>query len=254
MVSSASRSSLQPRRPRPFSDVTPPPARHWLIHSTLLDSGQWRRSLRPDPRWRRRGLQEGGGEAACGARPAGRWARWPAGPPLPSATAAESGRQFWNQSAKLPGSIQPVCGAQHPPLDPQLTKKHLLLEEEACVRTPLQKQQSLPLRPVIPLVTRISDQNALGAAPMTLREKTRPEKFWQLLSSHNTDLDELRKCSWPGVPREVWPVTWRLLSVSTRSCDAGVWGDCAEPGTCAARPSLCPVTRVSSSQTWSSES
>ncbi|NXT87428.1 TB22B protein, partial [Anhinga rufa] len=84
--------------------------------------------------------------------------------------------------------------------------------EEACVRTPLQKQQSLPLRPVIPLVARISDQNASGAPPMTVREKTRLEKFRQLLSSHNTDLDELRKCSWPGVPREVRPVTWRLLS------------------------------------------
>ncbi|XP_033925563.1 TBC1 domain family member 22B [Melopsittacus undulatus] len=225
--------------------------------------------------------------------------------------AAESGRQFWKRSAKLPGSIQPVYGAQHPPLDPRLTKNFIkdrskanalpmkskkassfhefarntsdawdigddededfssssssfqtlnskvakataaqVLEnhsklrakperaqsalgdvptnckvikssseaqlsrtsEEACVRTPLQKQQSLPLRPVIPLVARISDQNASGAPPMTVREKTRLEKFRQLLSSHNTDLDELRKCSWPGVPREVRPVTWRLLS------------------------------------------
>ncbi|NWV78858.1 TB22B protein, partial [Dasyornis broadbenti] len=226
--------------------------------------------------------------------------------------AAESGRQFWKRSAKLPGSIQPVYGAQHPPLDSRLTKNFIkdrskatglpmkskkassfhefarstsdawdigddededfssssstslqtlnskvakataaqVLEnhsklrvkpercqpalgdlptnckviksssedqlsrtsEEACVRSPLQKQQSLPLRPVIPLVARISDQNASGAPPMTVREKTRLEKFRQLLSSHNTDLDELRKCSWPGVPREVRPVTWRLLS------------------------------------------
>ncbi|CAM9138616.1 unnamed protein product [Bubo scandiacus] len=195
-------------------------------------------------------------------------------------------------------SIQPVCGAQHPPLDPRLTKNfikdhskanalpmkskkassfhefacntsdawdigddededfsssssslqtlnskvakataaqvlenhsklrvkperaqsalsdHLLLAEDACVWTPLQKQQSLPLQPVIPLVTQISDQNASGAPPAMLREKTCLEKFQQLLSSHNMDLDEyeLRKCSWPGVPREVWPVTWHLLS------------------------------------------
>ncbi|XP_074748836.1 TBC1 domain family member 22B-like [Strix uralensis] len=47
---------------------------------------------------------------------------------------------------------------------------------------------------------------------MMVREKTHLEKFWQLLSRHSTDLDELRKCSWPGVPREVRPVTWRLLS------------------------------------------
>ncbi|KAL8168421.1 UNVERIFIED_CONTAM: hypothetical protein K2H54_003954 [Gekko kuhli] len=84
--------------------------------------------------------------------------------------------------------------------------------EDGYMRNPLHKQQSLPLRPIIPLVARISDQNASGAPPMTVREKTRLEKFRQLLSSHNTDLDELRKCSWPGVPREVRPVTWRLLS------------------------------------------
>lgn len=73
----------------------------------------------------------------------------------------------------------------------------LLFAEEACVRTPLQKQQSLPLRPVIPLVARISDQNASGAPPMTVREKTRLEKFRQLLSSHNTDLGECGR-GWEG--------------------------------------------------------
>uniref|UniRef100_A0A671QDC3 TBC1 domain family member 22B-like n=1 Tax=Sinocyclocheilus anshuiensis TaxID=1608454 RepID=A0A671QDC3_9TELE len=76
----------------------------------------------------------------------------------------------------------------------------------------LQKQQSLPVRPVIPLVARISDQNASGAPPMTVREKTRLDKFKQLLASPNTDLEELRKHSWSGIPREVRPVTWRLLS------------------------------------------
>ncbi|XP_058589753.1 TBC1 domain family member 22B isoform X3 [Neofelis nebulosa] len=92
--------------------------------------------------------------------------------------------------------------------DAQLSRN----SSDTCLRNPLHKQQSLPLRPIIPLVARISDQNASGAPPMTVREKTRLEKFRQLLSSHNTDLDELRKCSWPGVPREVRPITWRLLS------------------------------------------
>ncbi|XP_074092486.1 TBC1 domain family member 22B isoform X2 [Macrotis lagotis] len=224
--------------------------------------------------------------------------------------AGDNSKQFWKRSAKLPGSIQPVYGAQHPPLDPRLTKNFIkerskvnavplknkkassfhefarntsdawdigddededfstssfqtlnskvalataaqVLENhsklrvkpersqstateitanfkviksssdaqlsrnsgDTCLRNPLHKQQSLPLRPIIPLVARISDQNASGAPPMTVREKTRLEKFRQLLSSHNTDLDELRKCSWPGVPREVRPVTWRLLSI-----------------------------------------
>ncbi|KAL4646306.1 TBC1 domain family member 22B isoform X2 [Arapaima gigas] len=82
----------------------------------------------------------------------------------------------------------------------------------STVRTPLQKQQSLPLRPIIPLVARISDQNASGAPPMTVREKSRLDKFRQLLASPNTDLEELRRHSWSGIPREVRPITWRLLS------------------------------------------
>lgn len=56
------------------------------------------------------------------------------------------------------------------------------------VRSTLQKQQSLPVRPIIPLVARISDQNASGAPPMTVREKSRLDKFKQLLGSPNTDL------------------------------------------------------------------
>lgn len=75
----------------------------------LARSGQWRRSPRPDPRWRRRGLRAGGGEAACGgpppssalrrcaAGPAGRWARslarWLAGRARPSPTLRHGGRE-----------------------------------------------------------------------------------------------------------------------------------------------------------------
>nr|XP_055023627.1 TBC1 domain family member 22B isoform X2 [Misgurnus anguillicaudatus] len=81
-----------------------------------------------------------------------------------------------------------------------------------AARNTLHKQQSLPVRPIIPLVARISDQNASGAPPMTVREKTRLDKFKQLLASPNTDLEELRKHSWSGIPREVRPITWRLLS------------------------------------------
>ncbi|XP_029975501.1 TBC1 domain family member 22B isoform X2 [Salarias fasciatus] len=84
--------------------------------------------------------------------------------------------------------------------------------QASSVRSTLQKQQSLPVRQLIPLVARISDQNASGAPPMTVREKSRLDKFRQLLASPNTDLEELRKHSWSGIPREVRPVTWRLLS------------------------------------------
>uniref|UniRef100_A0A8C7P9Z9 Rab-GAP TBC domain-containing protein n=1 Tax=Oncorhynchus mykiss TaxID=8022 RepID=A0A8C7P9Z9_ONCMY len=80
------------------------------------------------------------------------------------------------------------------------------------VRSTLQKQQSLPVRPIIPLVARISDQNSSGAPIMTVRDKSRLDKFKYLLSCPNTDLEELRKHSWSGIPREVRPITWRLLS------------------------------------------
>ncbi|XP_024915153.1 TBC1 domain family member 22B isoform X1 [Cynoglossus semilaevis] len=238
--------------------------------------------------------------------------------------ATENKINFWRRNAKVPGSVQPVYGAQHPPLDPRLRclypketkpkfnnlkskktcsfhefarstndawdiddgedeelagcptlpfsmpsalqskstqeqqqQQHQVVDTErsisdrldleaennqdtqeeevdeancehfngkvvkstseaqlssSSVRSTLQKQQSLPVRPIIPLVARISDQNASGAPPMTLREKSRLDKFKQLLASPNTDLDELRKHSWSGIPREVRPITWRLLS------------------------------------------
>uniref|UniRef100_A0A4W3JJV6 TBC1 domain family, member 22a n=1 Tax=Callorhinchus milii TaxID=7868 RepID=A0A4W3JJV6_CALMI len=78
-------------------------------------------------------------------------------------------------------------------------------------KTPLQKQQSLPSRPTIPLVARITDQNISDAPLMTEREMSRLEKFRYLLAEPNTDLD-LRKCSWSGIPKPVRPITWKLLS------------------------------------------
>lgn len=112
----------------------------------------------------------------------------------------------------------------------------LFLAEEACVRSPLQKQQSLPLRPVIPLVARISDQNASGAPPMTVREKTRLEKFRQLLSSHNTDLGEWQRGRlWAGRRRQrgdPWKkhgyrLKQRLLQAGKSSCQ-----QCYKRGSC----------------------
>ncbi|XP_031421739.1 TBC1 domain family member 22B isoform X1 [Clupea harengus] len=233
--------------------------------------------------------------------------------------ATDSRIHFWKRNTKVPGSLQPVYGAQHPPLDPRIPRAFLKdtpksnstqnvkskkassflefarstndawdiddeededllmgaappapvphsrptvptflptqpdsdseshpsdtlgpLRSEPChdqqmsddrstngrvvrsnseaqlntssVRSSLQKQQSLPVRPIVPLVARISDQNSSGAPPMTIREKTRLDKFRQLLASPNTDLEELRTHSWSGIPREVRPITWRLLS------------------------------------------
>ncbi|XP_024138740.1 TBC1 domain family member 22A [Oryzias melastigma] len=83
----------------------------------------------------------------------------------------------------------------------------------ASERAALHRQRSLPHRPpVIPLVARMADQNTSGTLAMTEREASRLDKFKQLLAGPNTDLDELRKLSWSGIPRQVRPITWKLLS------------------------------------------
>ncbi|XP_048410185.1 TBC1 domain family member 22A isoform X5 [Stegostoma tigrinum] len=79
-------------------------------------------------------------------------------------------------------------------------------------KTPLKRLQSVPSRSTIPLVARITDQTASDAPLMTEREMFRLDKFRQLLAGPNTDLEELRKCSWSGIPRQVRPITWKLLS------------------------------------------
>ncbi|KAM9327331.1 TBC1 domain family member 22A isoform 2-T2 [Pholidichthys leucotaenia] len=105
-----------------------------------------------------------------------------------------------------------------PYTDGRLVKSH----SEAPIGSPkdaasehaaLHRQRSLPHRPpVIPLVARMADQNTSGTPAMTEREASRLDKFKQLLAGPNTDLDELRKLSWSGIPRQVRPIAWKLLS------------------------------------------
>uniref|UniRef100_A0A4W5KX43 TBC1 domain family, member 22a n=1 Tax=Hucho hucho TaxID=62062 RepID=A0A4W5KX43_9TELE len=84
--------------------------------------------------------------------------------------------------------------------------------KEGGVYASLHRQQSLPHRPTIPMVARIADQNTSGTPAMTEREASRLDKFRQVLAGPNTDLEELRKLSWSGIPRQVRPITWKLLS------------------------------------------
>ncbi|XP_006633496.1 TBC1 domain family member 22A isoform X2 [Lepisosteus oculatus] len=94
-----------------------------------------------------------------------------------------------------------------------LSEAHIVASKEGVFeRATLQRQQSLPHRRVIPLVARMADQNTSGTPAMTEREASRLDKFKQLLAGPNTDLDELRKLSWSGIPRQVRPITWKLLS------------------------------------------
>nr|XP_033814605.1 TBC1 domain family member 22A isoform X1 [Geotrypetes seraphini] len=227
--------------------------------------------------------------------------------------ASDTGRkQFWKRNtSKVPGSIQHVYGAQHPPLDPllhgnmtktspkppvtpmkskkittfkefesntsdawdpgddddelltiaaenlntevvmetankviqnhsKLQEKHKLKEEanpiqfselpsfinidskmiksasesqlpsstdSATRKASLQRQQSVPHQSVIPV-----DEYNCGTPVLSEREAFRMDKFKQLLAGPNTDLDELRKLSWSGIPKQVRSITWKLLS------------------------------------------
>ncbi|XP_074704311.1 uncharacterized protein LOC141933496 [Strix aluco] len=237
-----------------------------------------RSPLQPHPRWRRRGPQESGGEAACGARPAGglarSLARWPAGraprlllPRRPRAAGSSgSGRR---QAAEQlhQGPLQHVAYEK---------QEGLQLSEFACntsvawdIGDDEDEDFSSSSSSLQTLNSKVAKSTAAQVLENHSKLRAKPEWTQSALSDVPTNCkvikssseaqlsrtaDELRKCSWPGVPREVRPVTWRLLSVSTRSCDAGVWEERGKPGTCAARPSLCPVSRVISLQTWSSKS
>lgn len=50
------------------------------------------------------------------------------------------------------------------------------------------------------------------------REATRLDLFHKLLNSPNTDLKELRKLSWSGIPHTIRPMTWKLLAGYLPTC------------------------------------
>ncbi|XP_041833349.1 TBC1 domain family member 22A isoform X1 [Melanotaenia boesemani] len=112
----------------------------------------------------------------------------------------------------------PFASQSSPYTDSRLVKSHSEApvgspKDAAGERAALHRQQSLPHRPpVIPLVARMADQNTSGTPAMTEREASRLDKFKQLLAGPNTDLEELRKLSWSGIPRQVRPIAWKLLS------------------------------------------
>ncbi|XP_065603613.1 TBC1 domain family member 22B isoform X4 [Cyrtonyx montezumae] len=165
--------------------------------------------------------------------------------------AAESGRQFWKRSAKLPGSIQPVYGAQHPPLDPRLTK-NFIKDRSKANALPMKSKKASSFHEFArntsdawdigddededfsssssslqTLNSKVAKATAVQVLENHSKLRVKPERAQPALgdvptnckvnkSSSEAQLsrmsDELRKCSWPGVPREVRPVTWRLLS------------------------------------------
>ncbi|XP_011917881.1 PREDICTED: TBC1 domain family member 22A isoform X6 [Cercocebus atys] len=83
--------------------------------------------------------------------------------------------------------------------------------ESASDAAPLQRSQSLPHAATVTLGG-TSDPSTLGSSALSEREASRLDKFKQLLAGPNTDLEELRKLSWSGIPKPVRPMTWKLLS------------------------------------------
>ncbi|XP_071960830.1 TBC1 domain family member 22B-like isoform X2 [Antedon mediterranea] len=51
----------------------------------------------------------------------------------------------------------------------------------------------------------------MSSEPVADVELSRQHKFGLLLSGPNTDLEELRKLSWKGIPTHVRPMTWKIL-------------------------------------------
>ncbi|KAM5173300.1 TBC1 domain family member 22A isoform 3-T3 [Callospermophilus lateralis] len=84
-------------------------------------------------------------------------------------------------------------------------------EETASNVIPLQRSQSLPHSATASLGG-MSDVSTLGGSALSEREAYRLDKFKQLLAGPHTDLEELRKLSWSGIPKPVRPITWKLLS------------------------------------------
>ncbi|XP_012928027.1 TBC1 domain family member 22A isoform X4 [Heterocephalus glaber] len=83
--------------------------------------------------------------------------------------------------------------------------------ESASDPVPLQRSQSLPHSATVTLGG-MPEPSTLGSSALSEREASRLDKFKQLLAEPNTDLEELRKLSWSGIPKPVRPMTWKLLS------------------------------------------
>ncbi|XP_045869524.1 TBC1 domain family member 22A isoform X2 [Meles meles] len=131
-----------------------------------------------------------------------------------------SERQERHKRREAPGPEQkPKPSAEPPPVpsgDLRLVKSvsesHTSCPAESASDTvPLQRSQSLPHSVTVALGG-APHSSALSSSALSEREASRLDKFKQLLAGPNTDLEELRKLSWSGIPKPVRPITWKLLS------------------------------------------
>lgn len=84
-------------------------------------------------------------------------------------------------------------------------------EGSASDAVPLQRSQSLPHAATVALGG-TPEPSTLSSSALSEREASRLDKFKHLLAGPNTDLEELRRLSWSGIPKPVRAVTWKLLS------------------------------------------
>ncbi|XP_064446545.1 TBC1 domain family member 22A isoform X2 [Mirounga angustirostris] len=131
-----------------------------------------------------------------------------------------SQRQERRKPQEAPGPGQEPQPSAEPPSVPSgdlrlvksVSESHTSCPADSAGDTaPLQRSQSLP-HSVAAAVGGTSDPSALSSSALSEREASRLDKFKQLLAGPNTDLEELRKLSWSGIPKPVRPMTWKLLS------------------------------------------
>uniref|UniRef100_A0AAZ3R4U1 Rab-GAP TBC domain-containing protein n=1 Tax=Oncorhynchus tshawytscha TaxID=74940 RepID=A0AAZ3R4U1_ONCTS len=161
-------------------------------------------------------------------------------------------KQFWKRNtAKVPGSIQHVYGAQHPPFDPLLhanlikagnkpqttpggkPKKATTFQEFESITSDAwdvgddddellaMAAQNLNIEVVMETANKVilcrqhTQQSVVlgcfkGPYPSPLSDGRRVKSLSE--APIGSPKEELRKLSWSGIPRQVRPITWKLLS------------------------------------------
>ncbi|KAF6340593.1 TBC1 domain family member 22A [Rhinolophus ferrumequinum] len=123
-----------------------------------------------------------------------------------------SQRQERHQRQDGPAAEPPPSPSGDLRLVKSVSESHTACPAESTSSTvPLQRSQSLPHSATVALGG-TSEPSTLSSSALSEREASRLDKFKQLLAGPNTDLEELRKLSWSGIPKPVRPITWKLLS------------------------------------------
>lgn len=110
-----------------------------------------------------------------------------------------------------PAAQPPAVASGDPRLVKSVSESHTPAPaERASGPAPLHRSQSLPHAAAA--LGAVPDPGTLSSSALSEREASRLDKFRQLLAGPSTDLEELRRLSWSGIPKPVRPITWKLLS------------------------------------------